>query len=96
MAMTFNAEGCKNAASKLSTASNTLNEILNTSFKNNITKVQCVYQSDTANELYNAYSEIEKKFPEFINAIKECSEYLTSLSNKYAEIEEAAKSKVQG
>lgn len=95
MAMTFNAEGCKSAASRLITASNTLDEILNTSFKNNINSVYEIYKSDTATELKGAYEEIERKFPEFINAIKECSEYLTSLSNKYAEIEAAAKSKVQ-
>ncbi len=94
MAMTFNAEGCRDAASKLNTASSTLNDILSTSLKNNVTSVKGVYQSDTAEELYNTYAEIEKKFPEFVNAIKECSEYLTSLSNKYAEIEAAAKSKV--
>ena len=95
MAMTFSSQGCRQAASDLSKSAGVLDTILNTDLNAIIGRVKSAYDSETARELYAAYDKMKAKFPDFINAIKECSDYLTNtVAPAYEKVEATASSKI--
>lgn len=95
MAMTFSSAGCRAAASDLNKSSSTLDQILNSELTGIISKVKTIYESETANELYAAYDKMKAKFPDFINAIKECSTYLSeTVAPAYEKVESTAAQKI--
>lgn len=95
MAMTFSAQGCRQAASDLTESSNHIDSILNSELSNIIDKVKNIYDSNTASELYAAFDRLKQKFPMFIEAITDCSKYLTdTVAPAYEKIETTAESKI--
>ncbi len=96
MAMKFNSQGCKDAAQRLSTSGNNIDKILNEKLERAISILRESYQSDTADKLLEAYAEIKAKFPQFIEAITECSDYLVkTVAPAYEKIESTAASKIE-
>lgn len=95
MAMTFSSAGCREAAASLDNSSKTLDQILNTELNTVLNKTKTVYESETADELYATYDKMKAKFPEFIEAIKECSTYLSdTVAPAYEKVESTAASKI--
>ena len=102
MAMTFSSAGCRAAAAgrqkgrtESVKSSSTLDQILNSELTGIISKVKTIYESETANELYAAYDKMKAKFPDFINAIKECSTYLSeTVAPAYEKVESTAAQKI--
>ena len=96
MAMTFNAEGCRTAATDLKNSSDELNRLLNTELNGIIEKVKKVYQSSTADELYGAFDKMKAKFPDFVSAINDCSTYLSDVvAPAYEQVESQVASQIQ-
>ncbi len=95
MAVTFSSQGCKQASSDLSGSANTLNTVLNQDLTNIIGQVKGVYDSETARQLYAAFDKMKEKFPDFIDAITDCSNYLENVvAPAYEKIESEAASKI--
>ena len=95
MAMTFSSQGCRAAAEDLTRASNTLDRILNTDLTGVIDRVKNVYDSETASELYAAFDQMKAKFPEFIQSVTDCSNYLNNtVAPAYEKVESTASSKI--
>lgn len=95
MAMTFSSQGCRAAAEDLTRASNTLDRILNTDLTGVIDRVKNVYDSETASELYAAFDQMKAKFPEFIQSVTDCSNYLSNtVAPAYEKVESTASSKI--
>ena len=95
MAMTFSSQGCRKAANDLSKSARTLDTILNTDLTSIISNTKNIYQSETASELYAFYDKMKARFPEFIRAINECSNYLTNtVAPAYEKVEATASSKI--
>lgn len=95
MAMTFNEEGCRTAAANLNTSAHHLDTILNSELTDVIGRAKNIYQSATANELYDLYDKMKAKFPDFINAVDRCSKYLTeTVAVSYSRVEKTAADKI--
>ena len=95
MAFTFSSQGARDAAASLDKSSRTLDQILNTDLNAVLNKTKTVYESETADELYAAYDQMKAKFPDFINAISECSKYLSeTVAPAYEKVESTAASKI--
>lgn len=95
MAMTFSSQGCRMAAEDLTRASNTLDRILNTDLTGVIDRVKNVYDSETASELYAAFEQMKAKFPDFIQSVTDCSNYLSNtVAPAYEKVESTASSKI--
>lgn len=95
MAMTFSSQGCRAAAEDLTRSSNTLDRILNTDLTGVIDRVKNVYDSETASELYAAFDQMKAKFPEFIQSVTDCSNYLSNtVAPAYEKVESTASSKI--
>ena len=95
MALTFSFEGCKTAASDLNSAATKIGTILNEDLANAMAKVKSGYESNTATELYAFYDKMKAQFPGFINAVKNCSTYLSDVvAPSYEKVETTASSKI--
>ena len=95
MAMTFSSQGCRAAANDLNQSSRTLDSLLNNDLAGVINKVKNVYDSETASELYAAFDKMKAKFPDFIQSITACSNYLANtVAPAYEEVEAKASSKI--
>lgn len=77
MNMTFSPEDCARIAGDLNASSGKLNTILNEDLVGSINRARANYSSQSAEELYAAFEKVRSKFPEFIEAIQECSRHLT-------------------
>lgn len=97
MALTYNAQGCRQASENLKTSANELDRLLNTDLPVVINKIKNNYQSETANELYAMFDKMKAKFPEFIGAINNCSKYLSeTVAPAYDRVEKTGSSKING
>lgn len=95
MAMTFSSQGCNQAADELEKSANKIDNILNTELVGVITKVKNAYQSETAEQIYDAFKNMQDKFPEFIQSVTDCSKYLReTVAPAYETVESTAKSKL--
>lgn len=95
MAVTFSSQGCRQAASDLLTAANRVDSLLNQDLTNSINQVKGAYESETASELYAAFDKVKAKFPEFIDSINECANYLANtVAPAYEDLEAKAASKI--
>ena len=95
MAMTFSSQGCRAAASDLTKSANTLDSLLNSDLTGVINKVKTVYDSETASELYAAFDKMKAKFPDFIQSVTDCSNYLSNtVAPAYEKVEATASSKI--
>lgn len=95
MALTFNSQGCKNAANDLNRASNVISSMLYDDLGSAITKLKSVYQSEAANELYTLYDKMKREFPEMLQAVSSCANYLeNTVAPAYEKVEANAKEKI--
>jgi len=95
MAMTFNSQGCRVAAQDLTKAARNLDMLLNSELTSVINKVKSAYDSETASELYAAFDKMKAKFPDFIQSVSECSNYLENVvAPAYETLEKTASSKI--
>lgn len=95
MAMTFSSQGCREAANNLNTSANNLDSLLNSELSDIIEKVKTVYDSESAQELYDAFAKMKAKFPEFIKSVTDCSDYLTNkVAPAYEKLESTISSKI--
>ena len=96
MAMTFSSKGCIDAANQLRNSAKNLDRILNTDLTTTINSTKEVYRSETADELYAFFDKMKAKFPDFIQAINSCSNYLSNtVAPAYEKLEATATSKIQ-
>lgn len=95
MAMTFSSQGCRTAANDLTKSANQLNTILNSDLTNTISKVKAIYNSETAEQLYDAFEKMKDRFPDFIKSVTDCSKYLNDVvAPAYEDLEKTASSKI--
>ncbi len=95
MAMTFSSQGCREAANNLNTSARNLDSLLNSELSGIIEKVKTVYDSEAAQELYDAFAKMKAKFPEFIKSVTDCSDYLTNkVAPAYEKLESTVSSKI--
>lgn len=95
MAMTFSSQGCREAANNLNSSAKNLDSLLNSELTNIIEKVKTVYDSESAQELYDAFAKMKAKFPEFIKSVNDCSNYLTNkVAPAYEKLESTVSSKI--
>lgn len=95
MAMTFSSEGCRAAANDLTKSANTLDNLLNDELTGIIGKVKEAYDSETASELYAAFDKMKAKFPDFIQSVNDCANYLSNtVAPAYEKVESTASSKI--
>lgn len=88
MALTFNSQGCRNAANDLNKSANVISSILNDELNSAMEKLKTVYQSDAANELYSLYDKMKREFPEMLQAVNSCSNYLeNTVAPAYEKVE---------
>ena len=95
MALTFSSKGCRTAADELIAAKNKLSttfDDLGDLMKN----TGEVYQSEGARDVYAAFDEVKKKFPDFIQSVNDCSRYLKEVVAKaYEDLEAKISSNVK-
>ena len=95
MAMTFSSQGCRVAANDLMKSANAIDALLNSDLTSVINRVKTVYSSETADELYAAFDRMKAKFPDFIQSVTDCSNYLSNtVAPAYEKVESAAASKI--
>lgn len=95
MALTFNSQGCRDAAGSLKTSANTLDNLLNSTLSAAISRAKSIYEGDAANELYAAFDKLKAKFPDFIESVNACSSYLSDrVAPAYEKLESTIASKV--
>ena len=96
MALKYNSVGMLQAAEDLKTAASNLDTILNQDLVASVGKAKNAYQSETAEELYLTFDKIKEKFPSFLEAVNNCSRYLSeTVAPAYQKLENEAVSKVQ-
>ena len=95
MPVKFNSQGCRTAASDLTKSADRLDTLLNSELDHVITILKQSYQSETADKLYEAYEKMKAKFPDFIQSITDCSNYLSNtVAPAYEKIESTAAGKI--
>lgn len=95
MALTFNSQGCKNAANDLNKSANVISSMLYDELNSAITKLKSVYQSEAANELYSLHDKMKREFPEMLQAVSSCANYLeNTVAPAYEKVEANAKEKI--
>lgn len=94
--VTFNSQSCITAAEELIVSKNKLDTILNTELNDLMQTARVNYKSDSAEQIYAAYGKIATKFPEFIQAVNECSKYLReTVAPAYENLERKVSESVQ-
>lgn len=97
MAMTFNASGCRETVENLKTSGSNLDKLLNNDLNSEIAKVKNNYHSATADELYAMHDKMKAKFPEFIDAVNRCSDYLSNtVAPAYDKVKRETANKING
>lgn len=95
MAVTFSSAGCIEAANELKNIASKIDTILNNDLTGAIGRVKGAYQSASAEELYAAFEKVKAKFPEFVEAVNACANYLNDrVAPAYVKLESTVASKL--
>ncbi len=91
MAVVWNSSGCRNVSNNLTASANKLSELIESELESSIRAGQDAYQSKSADEIFRTLKELQKKGPDFVDAVNRCSKYLTNkVAPAYAEAERKA------
>jgi len=78
MEMIWNADGCKRVSSQLNESANKLMGLITSELEQSINMAKNAYSSASADEIIRTLKQLQGKGPDFINAVKRCSAYLSS------------------
>lgn len=76
MTITFSSAGCKSAADDLINTKNELDVLLNQQLTELMENVEKEYQSESSEQVFDAFKKLKEKFPDFIASVNDCATYL--------------------